>query len=304
LAHEIRLADFAGYAEFLTPSVTNYVNRFPFINNGGGTRLQNNNARWYDPRIGRFLSADPSGFDGGDPNLYRYVGNSPLNGADPTGLRTLKPTNYLTALNQPSFMPATGLSATDFSIFSSAPRRKLPTLDQSIQQSLSTPSFVFSNFAVLNQPTWSEIQRAGSERVLGEARRIYAGADLSGHINDPVIAALGRPRVHAGLTVAQGVAEATVATGLAVVPELATKVGAGALYVKSVDSLQAGLRGIVLRASNSHRHSFDSTIDGAICGPAEGRVRLRCQRCRCRSTCHRRLRRGQSASFLQIGCGS
>jgi RHS repeat-associated protein len=62
------------------------------------TRLQNNNARWYDPRIGRFLSADPSGFDAGDPNLYRYVGNSPPNGTDPTGLRTLKPTDYLPGL--------------------------------------------------------------------------------------------------------------------------------------------------------------------------------------------------------------
>ncbi len=49
------------------------------------TKLQNNRARWYDPGSGRFLSQDPSGFDGGDPNLYRYVGNSPLNATDPTG---------------------------------------------------------------------------------------------------------------------------------------------------------------------------------------------------------------------------
>ena len=40
----------------------------------------------YDPSIGRWLSEDPSGFDGGDPNLYRYVGNSPANATDPTGL--------------------------------------------------------------------------------------------------------------------------------------------------------------------------------------------------------------------------
>ena len=49
-------------------------------------KLQNSNARWYDPAIGRFISEDPSGFDGGDPNFYRYVGNSPLNATDPTGL--------------------------------------------------------------------------------------------------------------------------------------------------------------------------------------------------------------------------
>jgi uncharacterized protein RhaS with RHS repeats len=40
----------------------------------------------YDPTIGRFLSEDPSGFDGGDPNLYRYVGNDPVNHTDPNGL--------------------------------------------------------------------------------------------------------------------------------------------------------------------------------------------------------------------------
>src|SRR5262245_46570497 len=40
----------------------------------------------YDPRIGRFLEQDPSGFEAGDPNLYRYVHNSPTNATDPSGL--------------------------------------------------------------------------------------------------------------------------------------------------------------------------------------------------------------------------
>src|SRR3954447_20732497 len=52
-----------------------------------GARLYNYNARWYDPQIGRFLSEDPGGITGGDdPNLYRYVGNDPVNHTDPTGL--------------------------------------------------------------------------------------------------------------------------------------------------------------------------------------------------------------------------
>jgi hypothetical protein len=43
-------------------------------------------ARYYDARVGRFLSEDPIGFAGGDVNLYRYVGNSPINYTDPSGL--------------------------------------------------------------------------------------------------------------------------------------------------------------------------------------------------------------------------
>jgi len=43
-------------------------------------------ARWYDPRIGRFISEDPIGFAAGDTNLSRYVGNSTHNAVDPSGL--------------------------------------------------------------------------------------------------------------------------------------------------------------------------------------------------------------------------
>ena len=45
-------------------------------------------ARWYDPRIGRFVSADP--FEGKQAdsrslNRYVYVGNDPVHASDPTG---------------------------------------------------------------------------------------------------------------------------------------------------------------------------------------------------------------------------
>ncbi|MEO1227147.1 MAG: RHS repeat-associated core domain-containing protein, partial [Pseudomonadota bacterium] len=42
-------------------------------------------ARYYSASLGRFLSPDPIGYGDG-PNLYRYVGNSPVSFVDPTGL--------------------------------------------------------------------------------------------------------------------------------------------------------------------------------------------------------------------------
>jgi RHS repeat-associated protein len=51
------------------------------------TGLQNNRQRWYDPKIGRFISPDPSGI-ASDVNLYRYTGNDPLDRTDPSGLRS------------------------------------------------------------------------------------------------------------------------------------------------------------------------------------------------------------------------
>lgn len=42
-------------------------------------------ARWYAPKLGRFLQPDPIGYGDG-MNMYAYVHNDPVNGFDPTGL--------------------------------------------------------------------------------------------------------------------------------------------------------------------------------------------------------------------------
>lgn len=49
-------------------------------------------ARYYDPKIGRFISKDPIGFAGGDANLYAYTKNNPINWIDPWGLYRYTPT--------------------------------------------------------------------------------------------------------------------------------------------------------------------------------------------------------------------
>jgi RHS repeat-associated protein len=42
-------------------------------------------ARYYDPKVGRFLSKDPVGFAAG-PNYYTYVLDNPVNRVDPSGM--------------------------------------------------------------------------------------------------------------------------------------------------------------------------------------------------------------------------
>ena len=56
------------------------------------TGLQNNLNRWYEAITHKWLSEDPSGFGGGDANLYRYCRNGATNGVDPRGLE--QPANW------------------------------------------------------------------------------------------------------------------------------------------------------------------------------------------------------------------
>ncbi len=48
------------------------------------------NARWYNPITLQWMTKDPKGFAAGDNDLRRYVGNSPTNATDPSGLEARK----------------------------------------------------------------------------------------------------------------------------------------------------------------------------------------------------------------------
>jgi RHS repeat-associated protein len=61
-----------------------YVGRLRYRQQTNGGYLLS--LRLLDPFTGRFISVDPIGFDGGDWNLYPYVGNNPLINVDPSGM--------------------------------------------------------------------------------------------------------------------------------------------------------------------------------------------------------------------------
>jgi RHS repeat-associated protein len=42
-------------------------------------------ARYVDTQLGRFVSQDPAGFGADEMNVYRYVGNHPIDAMDPNG---------------------------------------------------------------------------------------------------------------------------------------------------------------------------------------------------------------------------
>lgn len=60
-----------------------YVGQYGVMDEGNGLFYMR--ARYYDPEVGRFVNKDPIGFEGGDVNLYAYVGNNPVNYNDPEG---------------------------------------------------------------------------------------------------------------------------------------------------------------------------------------------------------------------------
>jgi RHS repeat-associated protein len=77
-----------GYGNKITESNPSYSGSIGYA----GMRLDSETSfyvtanRYYDPRTGRWLEQDPSGFAVGDSNLYRYVRNDATNATDPSGL--------------------------------------------------------------------------------------------------------------------------------------------------------------------------------------------------------------------------
>jgi RHS repeat-associated protein len=102
-------ADYYPYGQEKTPTSfsdtcsTHYkftgYERDPETDPGNGTGNDYAFVRYYSPRLGRFMSADPWGGDVTDPqtlNKYAYTRNNPINFVDPSGMII----NYITACPQ------------------------------------------------------------------------------------------------------------------------------------------------------------------------------------------------------------
>jgi uncharacterized protein RhaS with RHS repeats len=55
-------------------------------------RLNYNYRRDYDPQVGRYVESDPIGLKGGSYSTYTYVGGTPVDEVDPSGLQEVIPT--------------------------------------------------------------------------------------------------------------------------------------------------------------------------------------------------------------------
>jgi RHS repeat-associated protein len=82
------------YEPFGATSATGVISGNAFKYTGredDGSGLMYYRARYYQPRLQRFIAEDPYDYDGGDSNLYMYVANNPTRYSDPHGLYIVLP---------------------------------------------------------------------------------------------------------------------------------------------------------------------------------------------------------------------
>jgi RHS repeat-associated protein len=120
------------YDSFGNPSAGANLTRYTYTGRefDSDTGLYYYRARWYDPKVGRFISEDPIGMAGGI-NQFAYVGNNPQNGKDPSGLYNEDVHYYLTYF-----------IATKFSCVTKDEARLIADADQSTDEISDTQPFL------------------------------------------------------------------------------------------------------------------------------------------------------------------
>ena len=111
-------------------------------------------ARHYHPGLGRFLQADPIGYQGGI-NLYAYVGNDPLNRIDPLGLSPAESGSSQSSLIQPvQYMTPSGPLGIPLPI--PAPIPGIATTEQivrALERELRRPDYTYQTYTRENIET-------------------------------------------------------------------------------------------------------------------------------------------------------
>lgn len=100
-----------GTTQLMTPSWTAasstaipWKHTFQGLAANTSTGLYDARNRDYSPTLGRFIEPDPIGFQAGDNNFYRFVGNGPVGRNDPSGLAPGFWSNYFYYLTRPRAM--------------------------------------------------------------------------------------------------------------------------------------------------------------------------------------------------------
>jgi RHS repeat-associated protein len=128
-------------------------------------------ARYFDAQTGRFLSEDPIGFVGEDENLYRYVGNNPVNFIDPDGEKTVpnpgsfNPFEFLAGVAAGFLESASGTGTGDVSTGRGtfdAGRTLGSAGEEAIRKSASDPNFKEPGCrgGICNKDVWENRQPA------------------------------------------------------------------------------------------------------------------------------------------------
>jgi RHS repeat-associated protein len=100
------------YDEYGIPGASN-LGRFQYTGQAwlSEISLAYYKARMYDPKLGRFMQTDPTGYDDG-PNWYAYVADDPLNNTDPSGLDICTGSHIASKDGQPCFGGGASIQST------------------------------------------------------------------------------------------------------------------------------------------------------------------------------------------------
>jgi RHS repeat-associated protein len=191
------------------------------------TGLMNFGRRCYDPTLGRFVTADPSGFADG-PNLYAYCGGDPVNLIDPDGQLSK---SFSSGSSAPSWLSSTqndlhSLQTYGYSFEDSLRGTMAPGIAaisslgsiNSLQRGLDIAGMAHPAFDVLNAGiSWSRGDNVGAAASLLATATIIPSAALKGsvHVADTMSSVVnsGRRTISSGLSASSTIENSAIRTG-------------------------------------------------------------------------------------------